>query len=69
MGSGTGLSDRWAGARIGASDDGADSDDDADADADADGADGSPRISETNPGACPVLGVLMCLNRPLDRRV
>ncbi|MFD6289272.1 hypothetical protein [Streptomyces sp. NPDC060205] len=30
---------------------------------------GSPRISETNPGDCPVLGVLMCLNRPLDRRV
>ncbi|MCX4235213.1 hypothetical protein [Streptomyces ortus] len=30
---------------------------------------GSPRISDTNPGDCPVLGVLMCLNRPLDRRV
>ncbi|MET9559114.1 MULTISPECIES: hypothetical protein [Streptomyces] len=36
-------------------------------DGDVDG--GSPRISETNPGDCPVLDVLMCLNRPLDRRV
>ncbi|GGX47663.1 hypothetical protein GCM10010515_13420 [Streptomyces fructofermentans] len=41
-----------------------------DGDGDAEDDDGgSLRISDTTPGDCPVLGVLMCLYRPLDRRV
>ncbi|GHH44262.1 hypothetical protein GCM10018775_31750 [Streptomyces umbrinus] len=66
-----GLSVRWVGGRATtgrADDDGEDCGRDATGDGDGDDG-GSPRISDTTPGDCPVLGVLMCLNRPLDRRV